>query len=270
MPSKRPLPNSFYLEALGVDVERVPFDSDIRVDVETPLTEIWSHNFDRCPICLEPEPGHKEHVPPESIGGDVQTVTCKPCNSDLGSRVEDELFAWYAGALGRVRISSPGSDVQGPRDAGEMFFFKTPADEFVLIGNRKPNADIDQMLASRRFGLEFSELDRAAYHIGALKQAYLAACLQLKEIPQSASAEAIRSDLIAARNATRRSVPRSAIADALMLARSYGSEVVPPLAFGKARTSLPGVEWVIAMAGKAGPMYVSWPFPDAPPAMPEG
>jgi hypothetical protein len=160
--------------------------------------------------------------------------------------------------------------VQGPRDAGEMFFFKTPADEFVLIGNRKPNADIDQMLASRRFGLEFSELDRAAYYIGALKQAYLAACLQLKEIPQSASAEAIRSDLIAARNATRRSVPRSAIADALMLARSYGSEVVPPLAFGKARTSFPGVEWVIAMAGKAGPMYVSWPFPDAPPAMPEG
>jgi hypothetical protein len=125
------------------------------------------------------------------------------------------------------------------------------------------------VLASRRFGLEFSELDRSAYHIGALKQAYLAACLQLKESPHSASAEGIRRDLVAARDAPLHSVPSSAIADALLLAQSYGSEVVPPLAFGKARTSFPGVEWVIAMAGKAGPMYVSWPFPDVPPTMSE-
>jgi hypothetical protein len=130
----------------------------------------------------------------------------------------------------------------------------------VLFGTKKPNADIDQILAHRLFQLEFSHPDPAVYHIGALKQAYLAACLQLKRIPDSASAEAIRRDLIAARDAPLHSAPGSAIANALMLARSYGSEVVPPLAFGKARTSFPVVEW----------MYVSWPFPDVPPATPEG
>jgi hypothetical protein len=125
------------------------------------------------------------------------------------------------------------------------------------------------MLAHRKFRLDFSPPDPAGYHIGALKQAYLAACLQLKEIPRNASAEAIRRDLIAARDAPSYSVPRSAIADELTLARSFEVAVVPPLALGKRRGAPAGAEWVIMMAGSAGRMFVSWPFSDTPPAIPE-
>ena len=41
--------------------------------------------FDRCPICLDPKPVSKEHVPPSKVGGSWLTNTCLDCNSDLGS-----------------------------------------------------------------------------------------------------------------------------------------------------------------------------------------
>ena len=46
--------------------------------------------FDLCPICLDPEPTSEEHVPPQSLGGRVMTLTCNRCNNDLGT-AENEL-----------------------------------------------------------------------------------------------------------------------------------------------------------------------------------
>lgn len=62
-------------------------------------------DFDWCPICLEPEPATGEHVPQSGLGGDVKTVTCRDCNSGLGSRIEASLLDWYHDALVDVRIS---------------------------------------------------------------------------------------------------------------------------------------------------------------------
>lgn len=37
--------------------------------------------FDRCSICLQPDPTSREHVPPEAIGGSVMTLTCPICKT---------------------------------------------------------------------------------------------------------------------------------------------------------------------------------------------
>jgi hypothetical protein len=50
--------------------------------------EIRYLDFGECPICLEPTSGTREHVPPESIGGNVMTRTCEPCNNKFGSLYE--------------------------------------------------------------------------------------------------------------------------------------------------------------------------------------
>ena len=47
----------------------------------------WKH--DRCVLCLRQVPLTEEHVIPQSIGGILKvSFLCKPCNDNLGARVE--------------------------------------------------------------------------------------------------------------------------------------------------------------------------------------
>lgn len=100
------LRSSFSVDSPALDVQHIPTANDVPLTV-TLTTEIGPHVFDRCPICLKPEPTEREHLPPESMGGQVQTRTCVPCNNRLGSLVEGDLASWYIGEVRQARISSP-------------------------------------------------------------------------------------------------------------------------------------------------------------------
>jgi hypothetical protein len=201
------------------------------------------------------------------MGGQVQTRTCVPCNNRLGSLVEGDLASWYIGEVRQARISSPSSGVPGSRRFPRSVLRWTPDGKFVLFGIKPPALAARQMVASGEFELTHEIPDPRLYHIAALKQAYLAACLQLRAIPETGSAEAIRRDLIAARDAPNRgSVSASAIADAMTVARSFERPDVPPMTMctfkGESIPEAPGILL-------AGALLVSWPFPDVPPSSPE-
>src|SRR5690606_16801154 len=69
--------------------------------------------FDRCPICLSPDPATDEDVPPKAVGGSVMTRTCDRCNCGLGSVIEPDLVDWWEDALGFVSLSH--ADIRGAR-----------------------------------------------------------------------------------------------------------------------------------------------------------
>jgi hypothetical protein len=77
-----------------------------------------SMDFDRCPICLDPEPTSKEQVPPAALGGSVMTTTCTRCNNELGSRLEAPLLDWWEDAVGSVSLSH--DEVPGARRAARV------------------------------------------------------------------------------------------------------------------------------------------------------
>jgi len=56
----------------------------------TVIEEIQGRVFDSCPLCGAPATDD-EHVPPASMGGQIMTRTCGPCNHRLGSHVEADL-----------------------------------------------------------------------------------------------------------------------------------------------------------------------------------
>lgn len=265
MTDKRPPLSNFRVDELGIEVRHAPSEADVRIDAKV-LAEIGYHEFDRCPICLAPGPTDREHLPPESMGGIVRTRTCVRCNNQLGSRVEDQLRSWYEDELRQSSFSSPESGVPGRRAARRVFYRTTPTGEFVLsVMANKADPNIRQMLKHGKVvEYEYVPPDPRRYRIAALKQAYLAACLQLQEIPQTESAEAIRRDLIAARDAPdSRSVPASAIADALTVVRSFEVQKAPPLALCKFRSTADVEKFGISLAGS---ILVSWPFSDVSPA----
>jgi hypothetical protein len=143
--SKRLPMCNFRLAELGVEVQHAPPTSATRIQAEV-ISEIDYFAFDRCPICLEMGPTEREYVPPKAIGGAVRTLTCARCNNDLGARVEDELIAWYQGALGRFRFSSPNSGVLGKRLVPRIYYRRTDTGKYMLIALGRPSDDIRRML----------------------------------------------------------------------------------------------------------------------------
>jgi hypothetical protein len=109
---------------------------------------------------------------------------------------------------------------------------------------------------------------------GLLKHAYLAACLQLGEIPTTRHADEIRSELLSLRAGSRRKkLPETPHADNLMIFRSFEEQEAPPLALVGWRyaTSLAAegtkepVRWAAGLL-LAGAFVVSWPFRDIGPS----
>lgn len=159
-------------------------------------------DFGVCPLCLHPDADTKEHVPPHSIGGRVLTLTCERCNNEFGSQHEPHLRDWYDNSIGKVRLS--GADVKGKRVAGEYPVRENTAGGFILIqrGDRDPS--VESILHNgTEFEMTYYEADTARAHLAAVKTAYLAACTALRAIPRTPHADALRAELLAARDVPR-------------------------------------------------------------------
>lgn len=219
----------------------------------TVIEEIQGRVFDSCPICGAPATDD-EHVPPASMGGQIMTRTCGPCNHRLGGHVEADLADWYDNALTLPRFGSSG--VQGDRKSGRILWRTTPAGEFVLLMNGCYDPAITDMLKSGQVDLAGLLPDRNRYHLALLKHAYLAACMKFGVL-QGDAADHVRRDLIAARDAaSRKAVPESTLALGLTVLRQHQPfrPVTTPVVTAIAH-ELTGPCYGVLLAGR---VFVSW------------
>ncbi len=189
------------LEGGGEIRARRPTPTGERVDARILQVPFEYFEFEECPICLSPVPDSREHVPPSSMGGHVLTLTCLRCNNEFGNRFESHLRTWYEGSTGRVRLS--GTTVEGRRNAGEFLLRETESGEPMLMQNGRADPAIQELLEGGVVEMHLIEPDASAIHIGAVKNAYLAACVLMKEIPRTERVDAIRAELVAARDSQR-------------------------------------------------------------------
>jgi HNH endonuclease len=176
--------------------------------------------FDACPICGDPAT-HNEHVPPRSLGGRVMTRTCGPCNNQLDSKVEADLVDWYDDAVTFPAFS--GDAVQGARRATRIFYRADIDGTPGLLMDESADRGVRELLLSGKIDLTAYEPDRNRVRLGLLKHAFLAACMACGPL-EGPEADAVRADLIAARDApSRDGVPRSDIALGLTDLRSTGT-----------------------------------------------
>ncbi len=228
----------------------------------TVTREIEGHRFDRCPVCLTRGPGSAEHVPSAALGGQARTWTCEPCNNGLG-RIEAELIDWRDDALRHARATTDA--VLGARKLPRLLRRRTPDGRFVLIIDGPMHPDAEPMLKGYEFSLQFKPPDPNRYKLAALKHAYLAACLDLQAIPETPSADLIRHDLRAARDATSRAaVPVSEYALSMPLMHTHEQPGGPSIVLGIVRRPDGLAEiWIVL----AGTIAVPWPLPDRPPVI---
>ena len=72
-----------------------------------------------------------------------------------------------------------------------------------MMQNGRADPAIQELLEGGAVEMHLIEPDASAIHIGAVKNAYLAACVLMKEIPRTERADAIRAELVAARDSAR-------------------------------------------------------------------
>jgi HNH endonuclease len=235
------------------------------VGTEAPLdlvTLIFAQSFPVCPICLTAKPTAQEHVPQGPLGGRVMTTTCAPCNNRFGSRVEAELQDWFDHAL--VNVAFEHEDIPGRRRVGRLLYRRGPSG-FGIFPEGKLPPGIERMLRLGTVNLHFRVPDPQRYRLAVLKHAYLAACLYLGYVPAMPEADEIRAELVAVRDAPRRSrPPTSEYAQRLRIYRSYQPPQGPPLAIVATQPDKPDEdpEYLISLAGT---LFVSWPFAGVPP-----
>lgn len=172
---------------------RIPPPNGEGVSYQILPVRVELQDFGECPICLTPDSGSREHVPPHEIGGTVLTYTCERCNNEFGSRYEPHLQTWYEYSLGRVAIS--GGDVRGHRSAGEFLVRETTDGQFMLFQVGRAAPEMRQILEAGQFDISYQAADMNAAHIAAIKSAYLAACLIVGEVPRTTVATKIRTEL---------------------------------------------------------------------------
>jgi hypothetical protein len=128
---------------------------------------ISRHDFDDCPICGAPAT-HEEDVPPKSIGGNVMTKTCQPCNNVLGRNVEADLANWFHNTVPRPRFRS--ADVPGRRKSGKLHVGQTPTGEFVLLGRGGHPPEIEEILQSGAVEVTMDLPDPNRYRLAVLER----------------------------------------------------------------------------------------------------
>jgi hypothetical protein len=224
-------------------------DLDIQV-----LDPIGPRFFDDCPICGAPAT-HREHVPPESLGGKTLTRTCEPCNVRLGSLVEPALSQWFHVELPSARFRSAG--FHGARSAGHVLIRSTTDGRAVPFLDGRHHSDVDAMLAANGpVLLEGLLPDANLCWLALLKHSYLSFCLKYGP-PTGYIADLIRRDLIAARTPTRDAVHASVLSPRLTVGRGQPISDVPPvseaIAYDTAGRAHNGALLV-------GSLFVSWTF----------
>lgn len=219
------------------------------------LARITRVDFDRCPICLEPDPTSEEHVPPRSMGGIVLSVTCDRCNNEFGSRFEAHLLDWYEDAL-HVRMGS--TSIPGDRRIPRLLRRQTTDGKQVLIVDKgKIDPAIATMMESGDFSLLVPAADRRRMRVALLKSAYIAACVLAGEILYTSLAAQTRELLVQMRDLPRHeAVPQHPLLDDLQFGRSYVAgipEVRLMISEAAGGTSAFAIEL-------AGVIAVDWPF----------
>lgn len=216
------------------------------------LDQIEPYHFHACPICFA-DATDLEHVPPESLGGRVITSTCEDCNNRFGSPFEEELRLHTRNAIRAPAFS--GGPVQGRRRAKEVTVYRQQDGAFAAVVDN-PDPAVEEMLRNGSMDMSFRLPRPALWQTALLKQAYLAACVYLRQIPRTPHAEAVRFELLRARNAgTGHSI--GPLAEAVPRIGGWGQmPLVPCLAV------VPDEELPFLAVGMAGYGFVGWPIPD--------
>lgn len=166
---------------------------------------VGPERFDRCPICGDLEPTSRDHVPPESMGGNLIVYTCTKCNNTFGTRYEAPFRNWYNGSVGTMRVRGPGTP--GARVLGEVLLRQTDQGPDMLIPITEGDPAAWDIVESGQGRVSVRASDPSDIRIAAVKSAYLAACALLSEIPDTAQAVALRSELMALRDIPRGTTP---------------------------------------------------------------
>ncbi len=217
--------------------------------------------FDVCPICLDPGPDSREHVPQGDLGGKVMTLTCSTCNNTLGSRVEPALLDYVDNAY--TRFAATSDRLPGKRQLGRVLLRETSAGEPVWLVSSGPKfAPVmrELMQPGSAFMSVQQPPSRLRLRLAALKHAYLAACLCLQGIPESPQAREIRRVLVAVRDAPLSTVPEGAaeiVADLNVQRTGLPSNGVPI----SLDVLLSEAEETVAVGlHLGGTLFVSWPL----------
>lgn len=255
-----PVPEGLVLDVAGhrLEVRHAPNDNEEQVTI-TGLQIIEPMHFDRCPICLTPNPTSKEHIPPRSVGGRVMTLTCKPCNSDFGGRVEPDLYSWCLDALVNTRASGTGAP--GRRRLPTVYRRETQDGQFILLVEGEVDPAVTTMLDAGDLTWEVRLPQMLLVRAAALKSAYLAACLTVRGIPDSPTSRKVRDLLRATRDGAS---PAEADPDGMLsgvrLARTLRAPREHPVLLGHDPANPSGRHIVLA-----GRIAVSWPLDDVDP-----
>lgn len=214
--------------------------------------------FDRCPICLAPNPTDREHVPPASIGGRIMTLTCKRCNNLAGTRLEAAFDDWFHDRI-RTRFSHPA--FPGQRHGPRMRLLETTDGQtlFTPEGNGGDPAVNEMFERDGDVTVHPIGPDQNRALLAALKSSYLAACLIVRSIPDTLEAVAMRRAILAGIAVPRRRpVPMDHVAPDLWFARLPGTGVRGEVAL--AHATFEGHDeprFTISFARK---FLVSWPI----------
>jgi hypothetical protein len=138
--------------------------------------------------------------------------------------VEAELAAWYYDEICDVSFANNRSGLKGFRGIGDAYLLQASDGSPVIqvIGRKGSRlADVKALLGTEgTAAMKGRRPDPDKWHLAALKQAYLAACVSLQQIPSTEEADAIRAALIAVRNSSNRhSVPKSQLANNFFVGR---------------------------------------------------
>ena len=235
---------------------RIDVSSHPAVGIE-PILHGSPVNFDVCPICFDPKPYSREHVPPAALGGSVMTLTCTRCNNQFGTVVERDLVDWYEDAVGHVAFAHEA--VRGERKSSRILQRQTNTGEFVLLLEGAIDSEIHKKLRpGGEFRLIYSRPDSNRYRLAALKSAYLGACVLLRAIPMTPEADAVRVELMAARDLPRRSRPViGEQSDRIRIGRSGGVATPGEILLVRTKpTDGSEPEYAISLAGT---LLVTWP-----------
>lgn len=191
------MPAEFSEERDGEIVEFSKFTRKVRKRLDVIVVERF--DFATCPICGGAAPDHEEHVPPQSLGGKVMTLTCQRCNNDFGT-AEEEFRSLFDLEMVMNAEALDGS-VPGRRRA-TVTLRSAPGrpNEFFV---RSASPGFEEIRSSGRAVLTPKTLDMAMVAAAALKHSYIAVCLHNREIPETGEADLVRRILVAARDRNR-------------------------------------------------------------------
>jgi hypothetical protein len=213
-----------------------------------------------CPICLAADPEVAEHVPPESLGGKIMTLTCDRCNHDFGT-AEDQLRR-FVDLEATAHIQATDDLVRGTRSATVALRSSEGRPTGAFVRSSAPQ--FDDILNSGSGELTVKPLDMPLVAAAALKHAYLAACLCNREIPTTDEADRVRAVLLAVRDRNRESLMGALIA--LGFEPTFGwieTPGIPPILLLETEND-DDLHWVFLLGGR---FILQWPFKDVAPVV---